>query len=316
MRKPPHTTVRHNTLWVRMYVPEDVRGAFDGKKLFLERIGPWPMDYHVALAASSAWIAGWKKKIGQAKEAPDWVEFMTEYDDQGADDVLAIMTEDELRDTARLFLASLKNKKPLVDAAQAVAASVSKTEFLQHLKEWQDKTHLKGKTLDQAISDIKQFSAAVSETLESLSGRHVQDWIEKLLETVSADTVRRKLSALKSYWGWLQAHEYISPDRTPFDGRKIQDKRTKVEKALDKRRRFEREEVSRLINESVNDQPLQALIRLAAFTGERREGLASSKRIQSLRWKESSRYGYKKRRRLGFGMFLSILRSLDWSPNW
>jgi integrase len=113
--------------------------------------------------------------------------------------------------------------------------------------------------------------------LGSLTGGHVQKWIETLLETVSATTVRRKLSALRSYWEWMQSHEIIPPNRNPFEGRSVKDSRTKVEKALDKRQRFETADVLRLFEAAQKDNPLYALVRLAAYTGARREGLASLK---------------------------------------
>jgi integrase len=98
---------------------------------------------------------------------------------------------------------------------------------------------------------------------------------ETLLKTVSAVTVGRKVSAVRSYWQWLQSHEIISPDRNPFEGRTIKDNRTKVEQALAKRQRFDTADVVKLWKAAAGDRPLHALIRPAAFTGARREGLAS-----------------------------------------
>jgi hypothetical protein len=206
MRKPPHTTVRFNQLWVRMYVPAEVRSAFDGKTIFMEQIGNRPANYDTANAAAAHWIASWKRQIRKAREAPDWVSTMTTIEDRLADDALEIMTEQELRDTARMFLASLKKQKTAIPEPGQVAKT--ETPFLLFFDEWKEGTHLKGKSRDQAASDIKQFGEAVSSTLEGLSGRAVQTWIEGQLKSVSAVTVRRKLSALKSYWQWLTAHQH------------------------------------------------------------------------------------------------------------
>ena len=87
----------------------------------------------------------------------------------------------------------------MVEFAKASAVPKDDIAFLANFDEWKKKTHLKGKTLDQAASDIKQFAEAVSKPLEALSGGDVQKWIEDLLESVSAVTVRRKLSAVRSY---------------------------------------------------------------------------------------------------------------------
>ena len=299
MRKPDHTTVRHNQLWARLYIPADVRPEFDGQTLFLEKIGPWPMQYAEANAIASAHVAAWKRKIEMARSQPTGINAITEAEDGVADDAVELMTEAELRSVARGLLAQLKSSPARMAAQITDPVSASDVAFLAHFEEWQERTHLKGKSLDQAVSDIRQFSAAVSGNLSSALGRNVQAWIEELLNDVGAATVRRKVSALKSYWEWMQAHEYVSQDRDPFSGRQIRDRRTKVEQALDRRQRFEPEDVIRLINASANDQPLLALIRLAAFTGGRREGLAGLKTdsvanvegILSLRLQEKSEAG-------------------------
>jgi integrase len=182
-----------------------------------------------------------------------------------------------LLSVARRLLARLRSIEATAETENASAPDTN-LPFLSYFDEWQAKTHLKGKTLDQAVSDIRQFNAAIPVSLEKLTGGAVQEWLETLLETASAATVRRKLSSLKSYWAWLKSHEYVSSENSPFSGRQIRDRRTKVEQALEKRQRFEPAEVTRLINAAANDPPLQNLIRLAAFTGARREGLASLKR--------------------------------------
>jgi len=299
MRKPNHTTIRHNQLWVRLYIPADVRPDLDGQTLFLEKIGPWPMPFHEANAIASGFVAAWKRKIETARSQPTGINAITAAEDGVADDTLELMTEAELRSVARGLLGQLKSSSARIGAQITDSVSGPDAAFLAHFEDWQSKTHLKEKTLDQAVSDIKQFATAVAQPLQALTGAHVQAWIEDLLNEVGAATVRRKVSALKSYWGWMQAHEYVSQDRDPFIGRQIRDRRTKVEQALDKRQRFEPEEVVRLIGASADDQPLSALIRLAAFTGGRREGLASLKTnsvvqvegIQSLRLQEKSEAG-------------------------
>lgn len=277
MRKPDHTTVRHNQLWVRVYIPADVRPDFDGQTLFLEKIGPWPMPFHEANAIASGFVAAWKRKIEMARSQPTGINAITEAEDGVAADALELMTETELRSVARGLLAQLKSSPARIETQITDPDSGANGAFLAHFEDWQSKTHLKDKTLDQAVSDITQFAAAVAQPLGALTGAHVQAWIETQLETMSATTVRRKLFAVRSYWDWLQSHEIVSTDRAPFHGRKVHDRRTKVERALNKRQRFEPSDVLRLIEASADDEPLQSMIRLAAYTGARREGLASLK---------------------------------------
>jgi len=61
----------------------------------------------------------------------------------------------------------------------------------------------------------------------------------------------------------------------------VRDKRSKVERKLEQRLRFEPEEIVKLIAACADDAALGAMIRLAAFTGARREGLASL-RVESV----------------------------------
>jgi hypothetical protein len=143
-------------------------------------------------------VAAWKRRIEMARSPPTGITAITEAEDGVADDALELMTEAELRSVARGFLAQLKSSPARIGARFTDPVSAPDATLLAHFEQWQEKTHLKGKTLDQAVSDIKQFATAVSESLGSLSGREVQAWIEELLNDVGTTTVRRKISALKS----------------------------------------------------------------------------------------------------------------------
>jgi integrase len=270
VKKPQHTIIHHNQIWARLVIPADVRamiGESEDRKgnLFLHKVGRWPMAYHQAVALSAAKVAEWKHRIDLARTKP------------------TIHVYSLATDNPTGFLESIPDYLPprmiaVPGPGQSPRKAMEGDEpFLSHFDEWQSRTHLKDKTLDQAVSDIKSFAGSVPESLAILSGRHVQGWIETSLETVLPGTVRRKLSALRSYWQWLQSHEIVSPDRKPFEGRRIQDRRTKVEQELDKRQRFEPDDVVRLWEAAAGDKPLHDLVRLAAFTGARREGLASLK---------------------------------------
>jgi site-specific recombinase XerC len=69
-------------------------------------------------------------------------------------------------------------------------------------------------------SDVKAFAKAHPVvSVEDLDGATVQAWIESL--DLAPKTIDRKLSALRNYWGWLQAHEVVQATVKPFHGRKL-----------------------------------------------------------------------------------------------
>ena len=77
----------------------------------------------------------------------------------------------------------------------------------------------------------------------------------------------------------MQGHELVSEESNPFSKQKVQGSKTKAEKAAEKRQRFEPMDVPRLWQaaEHNGDRQLADLIRLAAYTGARRESLAALK---------------------------------------
>lgn len=271
MRQPKHTIVHFNQLWARKAIPHDVRQAL-GKNQFLEKIGDWPCEYTQANALVSIKIAEWTSLIRQARNPAIFTRGPSKEVTTLSDKVVParstmvdlIMTNGILQDENQALRAARGDKKQNITST-----------FLGHFDEWKTRTHLKKKTLDQACSEIRKFSDEVPATLTSLTGRMVQTWIDDGLKTASAGTVRRKLSILKSYWGWLESYDYVARDQSPFDHRRVKDPRTSTEREMDSRQRFEDDDVRRLITASENDPPLNALIRIAVYSGARREGIAS-----------------------------------------
>jgi integrase len=147
------------------------------------------------------------------------------------------------------------------------------TPLLLHLDAWKAVSHRQGKTLDQMISDVRQFAATCPEPIETLSERHVVKWVESLLPNASANTVRRKLTSLRQYWAYLQAHEIVSRDRKPFSGVAVRDRRTEVERMEAQRTRFEPDELVSVWNKAADDKMLHSAILIASHTGARRQGV-------------------------------------------
>jgi integrase len=105
-------------------------------------------------------------------------------------------------------------------------------------------------------------------------------WIEGRRRDVTAATVQREVSGLRSFWQWLRSHGEVSDDAPdPFQGHKFQDRRKRVEEA--RREAFTPEEASRLYKAAIerpdDGSTLGALVALGAWTGARREELVSLK---------------------------------------
>lgn len=272
MKPIKHALIHYNTLYARMAIPVDVRLAI-GRKEFKERVCAVPYDHNDANAAVSVLIAKWSRKI-KAARLPQPIFTRAPFPSpepirpSRSTMVDLIMTvgryEDENHD--------LRAKNEVLTGRKKTCLQ---HDFLAYFDEWKTRTHLKKKTLDQACSEIRKFSDEVPATLTSLTGRMVQTWIDDGLKTSSAGTVRRKLSILKSYWGWLESYDYVARDQSPFEHRRVKDPRTSTEREMDSRQRFEDDDVLRLITASENDPPLNALIRIAVYSGARREGIAS-----------------------------------------
>lgn len=88
--------------------------------------------------------------------------------------------EAEARQLKRIALDLLSRVRAHSDQASlsSTPAAADDVPFLHFLDEWKEKTHLSGKTKDQAVSDVKQFAASVDRTLSTVSGGDVQQWIE------------------------------------------------------------------------------------------------------------------------------------------
>jgi integrase len=164
------------------------------------------------------------------------------------------------------------------------------TPLLAYLERWKATTHLKGQSLDQVVARIKRFAGMVDQPIERLAGKHVQGWIEVMLhpadgsKACGVDTLRNYLASLRQYWEYLQSHDIVPLESRPFWNRKLQDSRNSLEKAKEDRRRFESSEVVKLWRraDEIGDRSLAAAIRLAAYTGARREGVCALT-VQSIR---------------------------------
>jgi len=121
----------------------------------------------------------------------------------------------------------------------------------------------------------------VNQPLERLEAKHVQAWIDTLINPIgetgtSAKTVKRKLGEVRNYWRYLQSHQIVAEDRDPFTHRRIKDPANRRTTRDEERTAWSKAEVVMLWTkaEARKDAPLAQAIRLAAYTGARIEGVA------------------------------------------
>jgi integrase len=302
VKRYPYLDLMKSTWFVRLAVPADVRPVI-GAKWFKASTHESDPDKANAVAASI--LAGWRRRIQAARgkvQEPvraDFRKLASEYqqirgkplDETGAAIVMDVIgfvmnrigghdmgqvvdTMGTVNNMNDVFASSDK----LADVLEATAheALGLRTPFLTYLDDWRKVATQQGKTLDQMLSTLQKFSDAVQEPMETLSGKHVQRWLDKMTNEKngkSADkgTKQRKLSDIRPYWKHLQNYEYVSADSNPFDNRTVGNRETDAEAALRERQAFTVEDVPTLWEKATeqNDQALADLIRLAAYSGAR-----------------------------------------------
>jgi site-specific recombinase XerD len=306
-----HVTKRRNVWFARLAIPVDVRSVFDGRKIFIA--STHERDIKNARAVAAVQVASWQKRIDEARaNKPDPARseierLAAEYRTVkaiGSDEEKAVLISDVIRftferlggltaDQRRQVLATSRGN--VGDAMRSLPADAraafdqiigQKTSFLHHFEVWQSATHLKGKTLDQAVSDIKRFAAAHPDAMtDTITGGKVQKWIGSLLrptapaKALSPSTVKRVLSGIRSYWEWMQVSDHVAKDHKPFADRIIKGSKTKAEQREDERHRWEPHELVALWRaaEQKGDQVLANVTKIAAYTGARRGGICDLK---------------------------------------
>jgi integrase len=303
----PYMTKRYNTWFARMVVPRDVQAVI-GRTIFIASTGE--ANPHKAHDKAAPWLAEWRQRIETARKTNGdplkadidrLASLYRQAKGNSLDEAASLLVGDVLdfvfqhtggvsRIGQRQALlnsggdvAEAMTSLPKASGAAGIIGQImgTATPFLSHLDGWKAATPFKGKTLDQALSRINKFASDVPQTIESLQGKHVQAWIEARLSAgINPVTIRNYLTSIRHYWGWMQAHEIVPESARPFWNRKIVSRKTEIEKAEEERARFEPAEVVRLWQkaESIADQPLLNMIRLAAYTGARREALVALKK--------------------------------------
>ena len=161
-------------------------------------------------------------------------------------------------------------------------ATGTMTAFTVHLDGWK-RWAVTGDVHNHAIAPramrdyaviLDEFNAMVGKPPEAITSEILVEWMNKLAANGNGHgTIRRKLSALKSYWKYLTRVAKFVDVRKPFA-----DLAPPVKKEGEGTRDgFEPWDLATLLAGATNCQPLHDLIMIAAYTGTRRESICGLK---------------------------------------
>ena len=302
----PYLVKQRHRWFVRMVVPADVRDII-GQSIF--KVPTGHSDQHKAATVAPQIVADLQHRIATARDAGRRLEQVTAEqlaeryrNERGSDperaevtkvtDVINFVLQQhghswaeharQVREAGYDVYAALR-RLPDGDAAAQSADRLTghATPFLTYLEQWKPHAGLKPRPLDQAVSSLRQFDAAVGKPIEQIEGKDVQGWIDALIHAnddtgLSVKTVNRKLGEIRNYWRWLQAHQIVPDGRNPFAGRRVREPPHRRKGKDEQRQRFRPEDVVRcwMVAEQNGDAPLAAAIKIAGYSGARIEGVA------------------------------------------
>lgn len=278
--KLPNMILRGNVWSAVLRVPEDVRGPL-GRSVYQQSTGE--NDIMKAWDKARKWLAHWKAEIDATRRGEHAV--VTKHIDvarrayqsaqaAGKDPWVAI--EDALGNLgvepdhhSGEDAEILPFKRAIVDQIDG-----THTPFASRIDAWEGQLGMGSREASMYASDVRAFSKwHPTVSVEGLSGALVQLWIGTMPD-LAPKTIDRKLSALRNFWGYLQAHEIAKQDNKPFHGRLLP-RRNQAD--VVKRIAFTAPEITMLHLYAIErgDQILADLIWLAAHTGARIEELCS-----------------------------------------
>ena len=289
-------TKRRNVWFARLLVPVDVQAAMGAKVLILTTQETDPAK---AAVKAKPILARWKQQIAEAREGtqatvhrdvlrmasavrnaerngqdPETalrvaVDFVVKhYGPKVEPAALARAVKDKDGDEVAAIVSLLPSSEAVVDAILG-----RRTPFLSWVDAWAGGLDMKPRQAGEYRSNVEWFGT--DRTIEGLTGRVVQDWINGRAEAGdAAATIRRRLASVRNYWLWLQRHGHVAEDFQPFDKRTIPADK-KGAKVV--RKAFMPAEVVALHAAALakKDKVLADLISVAQYTGGRIEELCS-----------------------------------------
>ena len=314
---PRYLVLQHRQYWARFRVPKDVRAAFEGKREEWEKLGPdrKVAEAHCHRAASNFWsrVAEARGREGAVEDdALAWQRRIESADAEEAASMAAkhgpgedyahtyegVVAEAAVMAAADLYVrggrAAVRHRADLLHDGDEVAALKElggpkaetfvaialhgRKPLAPFVEPWHAVrvTEVEPKTAAMDKTAVNHFISSFP-LATNVNKAGVANWIEKRKAVVSATTVQREVTGLRSFWKYLQAREEVSADIEPFVGQRFKDRRKDRQRV--QRVDFAAAEVSALYGAALKakDQQLADLIAMAAYTGARREELCALK---------------------------------------
>lgn len=263
---------RHRTYFVYLDVPSDVRRKLN-RRVFRQTLRTDSPS--VAKRRAAPLIAQWKAEISRLREEPNhndakfWRDALRRAPDEKQRALVMGQIDMVAWDIGALNVENI-GEPPSSDPearqfyAEATGASVSTAE---HLDEWIGSAQVREKTAQMRRYTIARLAGKFS-SLRDVSRKEVRRWVTELVTELKPATVKRMMSDCRSYWAYLAAIEAVPEDSAPFDRLGLKVKSSSWQP-------YAPEEAVKFLKAAEGDTQLADVIRLAMYTGARREELCS-----------------------------------------
>lgn len=267
---------RHRTYFAYLDIPKDVRKAI-GRRVYRQTLKTDSRS--VAERRAAPIVAQWKAEIARAREEPNhndarfWRDALRRAETPEAQALVMEQIEMAAWDIGAVNVENIGERPSTAPEAQrffaeATGALVATDE---HLEEWIGSLQVKAKTVSMRRATINRLAEKFP-TLRDITRKEVRRWATELLAELKSATVQRMMTDCRTYWRYLETIEAVPEDSEPFDrlGLKVKNASWLP---------FEPADVVKLLDGAIarEDNELADLIRLAMYTGARREELCSLK---------------------------------------
>jgi integrase len=274
MGQPVSIELRHLTYFAYLDVPKDERKGI-GRRIFRQTLQTDSRS--VAERRAAPLIAQWKAEIARAREEPNhndaryWHDALRRAkDDQQRVDIMEkidMVTWDiDAINVENIGDQPSRDPEARRLYAEAIGLLVPTNE---HLEEWLSSSQVKDKTAKMRWATIGRLVDKYS-MLNDVTRKEVRRWVTELMDKLKPATVQRMMSDCRTYWTYLATIKAVPEDSAPFDRLGLKVKRSSWLPYMP-------EEVVRLLKAAKGDSQLVDAIRMAMYTGARREELCSLK---------------------------------------
>lgn len=279
-KHPRHLVQRGKTYYAALDIPKDLRSRFGGKARFMQSLRTDSESDATILAAPL--LANWKRQIHLARRAKSDLgqELLLKAEDWNRDLKKANADEREvLEGVLEEHLGALKIPREQLrdDFINIVMGTAVRLDM--HIDAWINALpDQQQKTLDMKRSDARRFAERFRQS-DAVTVRAVREWTTRLHreDGLSVNTIKRILSACRSFWKYLSRADLVPEGTDPFaDVLPATNNRSKTERQKE-RVPFEPQEVVKLHERAVHkgDLALADLIWLAMWTGCRIDEVCS-----------------------------------------